>query len=189
MSKQEGHAEELPLLWCYPFPSPLPFILMRAQLIRKWNGFPKEAGSSTMEAFFCQWLYWIPLQGHWAILKAISSITPPPPPPFCSLPFFLILKVSWANLCHSIIWSPNPHPHPSAPSADFTILRIDLLGWNHHLLCMLGLFDDRAEGRGSWVTHHLADNWCRCGGLEIEGSGIRSLVVFVCVRTHSNSTW
>lgn len=132
---------------------------MRAQLIRKWNSFPKEAGSSTMEAFFCQWLYWIPPQGHWAILKAISSITPTcptPPPLFCLLSLSLILKVSWANLCHSIIWSPHS---PFTPNADLTILHIDSPRWNHQLLCMLGLFNDRAEGRDGRVTRHLAHNW------------------------------
>lgn len=100
---------------------------MRAQLIRKWNSFPKEAGRSTMEAFFCQWLYWIPLQGYWAILKAISCIDPPPSPPpplHCLLPPSLILKVSWANLCHSILWLP---PHPPTPLLQMQTLQYFIL--------------------------------------------------------------
>lgn len=92
---------------------------MRAQLIRKWNSLPKEAGSSTMEAFFCQWLYWIPLEGHWAILKAISSITPPH-----LLLLSLILKVSRGNLCQSSIWSPPPAPLYQMQTLQYFILII-----------------------------------------------------------------
>lgn len=133
---------------------------MRAQLIRKWNSFPKEPGSSTMGAFFCQWLYWIPLQGHWATLKAISSIAPPLPHHHLSIPCSLSLLSSRSHglICATVSFDP-PTPRLSAPNADFTILHIDSLRQNHQLLCMLGLFNDRAEGRESRVTHHLAHNW------------------------------
>lgn len=152
---------ELPLLLCYPFPSLLPFILMRAQLIRKWNSFPKETGSPTMEAFFCQWLYWIPLRGHWAILRAISSIAPPPPHHHhhhhrsiaCSL-FFLSSR-SHGLVCATVSFDPPPHPPVWFQMRTLTILHIDLLWQNHHLVCMLGLFNDNAEGTESRVTNTI----------------------------------
>lgn len=138
---------------------------MRAQLIRKWNGFPKETGSSTMEAFFCQWLYWIPLQGQWAILKAISSIAPPPPCHHLSIAcsLFFLSSRSLGLICATVSLDP-PHPHPApllcfVQNADFTILHIDSLRRNHQLLCMLGLFNDRTEETESTVTHCLAHSW------------------------------
>lgn len=82
--------------------SPHFLILIKAQLIRKWTSLPKEAGSCTKEAFFCQWLYQIPLPGHWAILKAISSITPTTTPLFLP-PSPTYSQGLTANLCHGII--------------------------------------------------------------------------------------
>lgn len=169
---------------------------MRAQLIRKWNSLPKEAGSSTMEAFFCQWLYWIPLQGHWAILKAISSIAPPH-----LLPLSLLSSRSHGVICATVSFDPllHPHPHPFVPNAVFTILHIDYLRWNRHLLCMLGLFNDSREGTESRVVHHLAHNWptvsvvnftLRLTVPDLRHSCMNTLKFALIVRVpHTNRKW
>lgn len=158
---------------------------MRAQLIRKWNSFPKEAGSSTMEAFFCQWLYWIPLQGHWAILKAISSIAPPPPPSalYCLLPLSLILKVSWANLCHSIIWSLTTPLLQMQTLQYFILIRWDKI--TSYCACLVySMSKLREENARSHTILPIIGLCCICGEFLFQAKGIRSSVFFVCVCIH-----
>lgn len=85
LSKQQGqHRTSTITLRLSISPALLPFILMRAQLIRKWTSFPNGASSSTMDAFFCQWLYWIPLVGHWGMWRP-SLVSPHPPSTLLSL--------------------------------------------------------------------------------------------------------
>ena len=96
-----------------PPPSLLPFILMRAQLIRKWNSFPKGGWAPQQwRPFFCQWPYWIPLQGHRGHTE--GHLQYPPPPTLHRTPaapsYFFFSARSPGLICATVSFDPPPPP-------------------------------------------------------------------------------
>lgn len=118
---------------------------MRAQLIRKWNGFPKEAGSSTMEAFFCQLLYWIPptrplgrIEGHLQYRPTTTTTTTS----LLLAPFSLLSSRSHGLICATVSFD----PPPSTPLLQMQTLQyFILIRW------------DEITGYCAWLVYSMTE--------------------------------